>query len=327
MPKPSQPDDSNPLPAQTENRKTNWIARPAEHDKGRPRYLSSGQTPMQALWSALSERIRMMSANAERNLARKTLRIGISARIFHPEPGAVGLRSKTLQYLEESIAQWVMSRDVMVFMIPTVNKNGRLHQSNIRLRDYAKHLDGLVLQGGADVSPKSYSQEATRPEWIGDRERDMYELELLHEFIESGKPVLGICRGCQLINVAFGGTLYQDIATEVPTAIEHVNHLYDQHYHPLRLIDGSSLQRMMPGQSGLLVNTIHHQAVKTLGRDVVVEAVSGDDNMIEAIRYSKANFVVGLQWHPEFHQAGVPGLLDCTPILDNFLRTARNSRF
>jgi gamma-glutamyl-gamma-aminobutyrate hydrolase PuuD len=262
-----------------------------------------------------------------RRVAQRTLKIGVSARIFHPEQGAKGLRSKTLQYLEESIAQWVMSRDVMVFMIPTVNKNGRLHQSNIRLRDYAKHLDGLVLQGGADVSPKSYSQEATRPEWIGDRERDMYELELLHEFIESGKPVLGICRGCQLINVAFGGTLYQDIATEVPTAIEHVNHLYDQHYHPLRLIDGSSLQRMMPGQSGLLVNTIHHQAVKTLGRDVVVEAVSGDDNMIEAIRYSKANFVVGLQWHPEFHQAGVPGLLDCTPILDNFLRTARNSRF
>jgi gamma-glutamyl-gamma-aminobutyrate hydrolase PuuD len=220
-----------------------------------------------------------------------------------------------------------MSRDVMVFMIPTVNKNSRLHPSNIRLRDYAKHLDGLVLQGGADVSPKSYSQEATRPEWSGDRERDMYELELLHEFIEAGKPVLGICRGCQLINVAFGGTLYQDIATEVPTAIEHVNDLYDQHYHPLRFVDGSSLQRMLPAQSGRMINSIHHQAVKTLGRDLRVEAVSGQDDMVEAIRYTKASFVVGLQWHPEFHQADVPDLLDCTPILDNFLRASRNTRF
>ena len=91
---------------------------------------------------------------------RRPLRIGVSARIFHPEPGATGLRSKNLQYLEESIAQWVMSRDVLVFMIPTVNTDGLLHPSNIRLRDYARHLDGLVLQGGADVSPQSYSETA-----------------------------------------------------------------------------------------------------------------------------------------------------------------------
>jgi gamma-glutamyl-gamma-aminobutyrate hydrolase PuuD len=275
----------------------------------------------------ISARFRALSDQIVRKITQRTLKIGVSARIFHPETGAKGLRSKTLQYLEESIAQWVMSRDVLVFMVPTVNTNGLLHPSNIRLRDYAKHLDGLVLQGGADVSPQSYSQAATRPEWGGDRARDMYELELLHEFIEAGKPVLGICRGCQLINVAFGGTLYQDIASDVPTAIEHVSDLYDSHYHPIHFPQGSSLAKLFPAKPEALVNSIHHQAVKGLGRDLAVEAYSGTDNLVEAIRYRKARFVMGLQWHPEFHRAGSAELLDCTPILDDFLRAARETRF
>ncbi|MDQ1363414.1 MAG: putative glutamine amidotransferase [Pseudomonadota bacterium] len=275
----------------------------------------------------IARRLSGLSNQALRKITRRTLKIGISARIFHPEQGALGLQSKTLQYLEESLAQWIMSRDVMVFMIPTVNTNSVLQSSNIRLRDYAKHLDGLVLQGGADVSPKSYAQVATRPEWNGDLARDMYELELLHEFIEAGKPVLGICRGCQLINVAFGGSLYQDIATDVPAAAEHVSDLYDRHYHRLRFAEDSTLARMLTAQTTPIVNSIHHQAIKTLGRDVVIEAMSEDDNIVEAIRYRKSDFVVGLQWHPEFHQIDEPDLLDCTPILDHFLRAARVTRF
>ena len=142
-----------------------------------------------------------------------------------------------------------------------------------------------------------------------------------------GKPVLGICRGCQLINVAFGGSLYQDIISDIPTAIEHVSDLYDRHYHELRFSKDSSLARLFSTQSKFLVNSIHHQAVKTLGRDVTIEAVSGSDNIVEAIRYHKAPFVVGLQWHPEFHETGSADLLDCTPILDGFLRAARETRF
>lgn len=292
-----------------------------------PIYQNMDDAPWLSIWKIFSARLQAISNKATRSFSKRTLNIGISARIFHPEPNARGLRSKTLQYLEESIAQWVMSRDVLVFMIPTINTKGLLHPSNIRLRDYAKHLDGLVLQGGADVAPESYSSMATKPEWSGDRTRDMYELELLHEFIEADKPVLGICRGCQLINVAFGGTLYQDIATEVPTASEHVNALYDRYYHDLRFAEGSSLAHLFPKQKKFLINSIHHQAVKSLGRDLLIEAVSDSDNIIEAIRYSKANFVVGLQWHPEFHQAGAAELLDCTPILDRFLRAARATRF
>lgn len=296
-------------------------------DSAPSRYLEPSDTPWSLTWRVLVARYEAMSDRIRRRVMQRTLKIGVSARIFHPESGATGLRSKTLQYLEESIAQWVMSRDVLVFMIPTVDNTGLLRPSNIRLRDYAKHLDGLVLQGGADVSPQSYSQAATRPEWAGDRARDMYELELLHEFVEAGKPVLGICRGCQLINVAFGGTLYQDIASDVPMAIEHVNNLYDSHRHVIHFPKGSSLGRMFASEPAPLVNSIHHQAVKSLGRDLTVEAVSGADNIIEAIRYRKARFVMGLQWHPEFHHTSGAELLDCTPILDSFLRAARETRF
>ncbi|HEV3426085.1 MAG TPA: gamma-glutamyl-gamma-aminobutyrate hydrolase family protein [Paraburkholderia sp.] len=292
-----------------------------------PRYLKQTDSAWSVFGRIIAARARQIFDRAGQRITQRTLRIGVSARIFHPEPGAKGLRGKTLQYLEESIAHWVMSRDVLVFMIPTVGHQGMLHPSNIRLRDYAKHLDGLLLQGGADVSPQSYAEQATSPEWPGDRVRDMYELELLHEFIESGKPVLGVCRGCQLINVAFGGTLYQDIATEVPTAGVHVNEHYDQHRHGIHFPDGSTLANMFPGRRDGIVNSIHHQAVKTLGRDLNIEAVSASDGIIEAIRYRRSPFVMGVQWHPEFHRAGGPELLDCTPLLDTFLRVARETRF
>ncbi|MPW19075.1 peptidase C26 [Paraburkholderia sp. CNPSo 3157] len=294
---------------------------------GQPAYLKRSDSAWSVFGRVMAARARQLFDRAGRRITQRTLRIGVSARIFHPEPGAKGLRGKTLQYLEESIAHWVMSRDVLVFMIPTVGHQGMLHPSNIRLRDYAKHLDGLLLQGGADVSPQTYAEAATRPEWPGDRVRDMYELELLHEFIESGKPVLGVCRGCQLINVAFGGTLYQDIASDVPTAGIHVNEHYDQHRHSVHFPEGSTLVNMFPGRREAIVNSIHHQAVNQLGRDLNIEAVSASDGIIEAVRYRRAPFVMGVQWHPEFHRAGGPELLDCTPLLDTFLRVARETRF
>lgn len=294
---------------------------------GAPSYLQAGDSPWSVLRRIVGARFRAWYDRAGQRITQRTLKIGISARIFHPEPGNKGLRSKTLQYLEESIAHWVMSRDVLVFMIPTVDTQGQLHPSHIRLHDYAKHLDGLVLQGGADVAPLTYSEVATRHEWQGDRMRDMYELELLHEFVEQGKPILGVCRGCQLINVAFGGTLHQDIATDLPEAIPHVTETYEHNRHTLTFTEGSSLAQMLGPVDVPIVNSIHHQSVKTLGRDLSVEAVCAEDGVVEAIRYRKAPFVMGLQWHPEFHRAGGPEFLDCTPVLDNFLRAARETRF
>jgi gamma-glutamyl-gamma-aminobutyrate hydrolase PuuD len=84
---------------------------------------------------------------------------------------------------------------------------------------------------------------------------------------------------------------------------------------------------MFPHAARPIVNSIHHQAVKGLGRDIRVEAVSEPDGIVEAIRYQRADFVMGLQWHPEFHRAKGTELLDCTPVLDEFLRAARETRF
>ncbi|CUA99367.1 gamma-glutamyl-gamma-aminobutyrate hydrolase family protein [Thiomonas bhubaneswarensis] len=263
-------------------------------------------------------------------MATKPLKIGISARIDHPQPGQVGLRSKTLQYLEQSVAHWAMSRDVLVFMVPTVATGSGLVRSNIRLSDYADALDGLILQGGSDMSPHSYGEEPLKPEWAGDPVRDGYEMELLHEFIEVRKPVLGICRGAQLINVAMGGTLYQDLPTQLTSSqTQHLSDAYDRHYHPVRFTEGGLLARLYPevDPGSLNIVSVHHQAVRTLGRDLVVDAISPEDGLAEAIRGTGRNFLLGLQWHPEFHHPSNPELLDCTPILDEFLRNVRKRRW
>ena len=254
--------------------------------------------------------------------AKRPLRIGLSARIFHPEPNASGIRTRTLQVLEQSVAQWVMARDVMVLMVPSVLQDGTLIRSNIRLRDYAEYLDGLLLQGGADISPTAYGEEPLRPEWAGDAVRDAYELELMFEFLEARKPVLGICRGMQLINVAMGGSLYQDLPTLRESGIAHETGEYDRHTHHIRFAEGGQFKRWLGGVDGGLVNSIHHQAVHRLGRDLVVEAET-DDGLIEGIRGTGHDFLCGVQWHPEFHHLSNTPLLDCTPILEAFLGAAR----
>ena len=262
-----------------------------------------------------------------RTRVKKPLKIGISPRLFHPRPGAAGLLSKPIMYLEQSVAHWVMSRDVMVFMIPTIANEAMLSRSNIRLSDYADHLNGLVLQGGADLSPSSYGEEPLKPEWAGDKVRDDFELELLMEFVEADKPVLGICRGAQLINVAFGGTLYQDIASQHPDAATHTDEVIYEHLrHEIRFERNSRLARLYPGlapDQPLQVNSLHHQGVRVLGKDMTVEAWSIPDNIPEAIRLNGDSYVFGVQWHPEFHRLDDASVLNCAPILEDFLAAVR----
>ena len=275
--------------------------------------------------SSLKRGARSLRAFLSRRISPDVLKIGVSPRIFHPQPDARGIQSKTLQYLEQSVAHWVMSRDVLVFMVPTVDKDGLLHRSNIRVADYARVLDGLVLQGGADVSPGSYGEEPLRQDWAGDRVRDVYEIELVHEFIEAGKPVLGICRGAQLINVALGGSLYQDVATQLPESQRHVTDEYEKNLHEIRFVPGSGLARLYRGIERPRVTSIHHQSIKALGRGLKVEAWSEPDGVIEAVRGGGPGYVLAVQWHPEFHHAGNQGALDCAPILEEFLSAARGA--
>jgi putative glutamine amidotransferase len=252
------------------------------------------------------------------------LKIGMSARFYHAQPGQTGLFTKSLQYLEQSAAHWVMEQHVLLFMVPSIEAGGELRRSDISVVDYVNALDGLVLQGGADIAPETYGETPLVPEWAGDRARDRYELALLNEFVRQGKPVLGICRGCQLINVAFKGTLYQDIATQVPETIEHRRmEQFDQHFHAVNFVPGTRLANLYSGITQTRINTIHHQAIKDLGRDLVVEARSVPDGIIEAVRWGGPCYVLGVQWHPEFHSAGNSELLDGGPILQEFLAAAR----
>ena len=262
----------------------------------------------------------------------KPLLIGISARIHHPigpQRDLGGVYTKTLHYLEQSVAHWVLGKGVLAVMIPAIESAGLMHRSDMSLASYAGHLDGLVLQGGADIAPETYGETPLHPEWAGDRVRDLYEIDLFNAFVEAGKPVLGICRGCQMINVALGGTLYQDIATQLPTDITHRDaDKYEHQFHEVSVVPGTRLAQLYPGTVATGINSIHHQAVKALGRDLTVEAHSSIDGVIEAIRWRGPSYVFGMQWHPEFMTlpAAAAAQLDGTPILHDFLATARVRR-
>jgi len=256
----------------------------------------------------------------------RPLKIGLSARLMHAPPSELGFRGKTLQYLEQSIAHWIMAHGAIVLMIPTLSATAEVSRRGISVRSYVRELDGLVLQGGADVSPRSYGKQPLRADWAGDIVRDHYEMELLHEFMAQGKPVLGICRGAQLMNVALGGTLFQDIATQCPQAIRHVDaDLYDDLHHEVRFEAGSRLAGLYDGLERARVTSIHHQAVDRLGSDLVVDARSSADGIVEAIRWRGTGYAMGLQWHPEFH-GGIDGLLDSSPIVLDFLAAAERMR-
>ena len=232
------------------------------------------------------------------------IQIGVSPRLLHPQPGARGVHTKVLHYVEDGIAQWLLSRDALLFVLPLSE----------RAADYARALDGLVLQGGADISPLAYGEEPRKPEWAGDPLRDRYEIELVRAFTEARKPVLGICRGAQLINVALGGSLHQDVPA-------HRSDEYDQHAHEVRLEPGSGLARLYGETGPRRVVSIHHQAINRLGRELRVEARSVPDGLVEAIRGTGAAYVCAVQWHPEFH-GGRAGFVDGGPLLDEFLKAA-----
>jgi putative glutamine amidotransferase len=254
---------------------------------------------------------------------KRRLRIGVSARIQYGDAAKLGYLKKNLYYLEQSFARWLQSAGVLVYLVPDVVDRA---SNALTLADYAQELDGLVLQGGSDISPRMYGEAPLRPEWGGDPERDRYELDLFNRFLDAKKPVLGICRGLQVINVALGGTLYQDTATQKPGA--HAHHdptVYDDKYHHVEILPGTRLAALYPGVKQAKVNSIHHQAVKGLGAGLSVEARSLEDDVIEAVRHEGPQYVAGVQWHPEFLHGRGDGVLDAAPLLGEFLQAAREN--
>ena len=262
-----------------------------------------------------------------RHATSRTLRIGLSARLLHPDIDRTFLPTKSLHYVEECVAHWVMSANVLALMIPAISAATPHGPDKIAIHDYVELFDGLVLQGGADVAPESYGEVALKPEWAGDKIRDAYELELVHAFVAAGKPILGVCRGMQIINVAFGGTLYQDIPTQVENAANHRCEVaYENKFHGVEIVAGTKLAQLLGATQNAatgVINTIHHQAVKKLGNNLRVEAYAEDGKIIEAIRGTTESYVFGMQWHPEFMCPQTAHLLNCRPILDDFLAAVR----
>jgi putative glutamine amidotransferase len=253
----------------------------------------------------------------------RRLRIGVSARIQYGDATKTGYLKKNIYFLEQAFARWLQSAGVLVYLVADVVDRA---PGALSLADYATELDGLVLQGGTDISPQTYGEQPLRPEWAGDPERDRYEIGLLRGFLDLGKPVLGICRGQQLINVALGGTLYQDTATQKPGAHVHQDTaVYEDKYHQVEIVPGTRLAALYPGVRRAKVNSIHHQAVNRLGKGLAVEAHSAEDGVIEAIRHDGPQYVAGVQWHPEFLHGGNNGALDAAPLLKEFLQASREN--
>lgn len=233
---------------------------------------------------------------------------------MHRDPTRAIFKGKTLLYVEESLAHWVMRLGAQAFMIPSVVSGGK-----IQLKEYAETLDGLVLHGGADVAPESYGETPLKEEWKGDRVRDLYEIELFHAFKDADKPVLGICRGAQLINVALGGSLYQDINTQIDKSQIHRDwNVYDQNFHDIAFQHGSYLEKIF-GRGSFRTNSIHHQALKKIGEGLSVEAIATEDNIVEGIKFQGPKYICGVQWHPEFHDDENNELLSGDPLLKDFM--------
>lgn len=164
---------------------------------------------------------------------------------------------------------------------------------------YMEILDGIIFTGGVDINPSCYGEEPLKEINCITPSKDEYELGLFHKAYERKMPIFGICRGCQLINVGLGGSLYQDINSQIPGSFGHYpnNIPENELFHSVKLVEGSKLHGIM-GSEVLKVNSFHHQAIKTLGKNLVVTAVSKDE-ITEAIESTEDRYLLGVQWHPE----------------------------
>lgn len=246
------------------------------------------------------------------------IRIGVSSCFMYPDPARSVFGHKQLSYFEHDMSRWLARSGVMPILIPDLNPE--------ILPSWLEHMDGFVFQGGADIAPGTYgATPIENGRWPGDPHRDRYELRIMDWAFQNRKPVLAICRGFQLMNVYFGGTLHQDLALETGTRVEHRNaETYDRVNHEVVCGTGSLLSRIY-GVDRFRVNSVHHQGVKTPGKHLYVDAHCPDDGLIEAFHYEGPEPVSfqGVQWHPEFSHTLGSQIINPDPLLDHFLKETR----
>lgn len=159
------------------------------------------------------------------------------------------------------------------------------------------NVDGLILSGGHDVDPRFYGEESQQKIGMIWPERDQFDMRLLTGAEEKHLPVLGICRGAQLINVAHGGSLYQDLSYRQERTLKHnQGHTPTLATQTVDLSSGSYLAKLF-GENEISVNSFHHQIIKNLGRDLIISA-QAKDGVVEAFENDDAS-IIGVQWHPE----------------------------
>lgn len=165
------------------------------------------------------------------------------------------------------------------------------------LKQYMTICAGFIFTGGCDLDPQSYGQAKSAE--CGDTMpfRDRFEMKLLKAALAADKPILAICRGNQLVNVAFGGTLYQHLPQDYPSAVSHRQpEPYDTPWHQVTLTKDNALSKLLGGE--LMVNSYHHQGVARLGQGLIAAAYS-PDGLVEALAISGKPHFFSVQWHPE----------------------------
>ncbi len=171
------------------------------------------------------------------------------------------------------------------------------------MNEIFERLDGVFLTGGIDVDPSYYGETKLPVCGATDPDRDAIESALLRHALETKKPVLAVCRGLQILNVVCGGTLYQDVAAQVPAALKHdyfpTPEKPSRKYlaHDVTVKQGTSLDAIM-GQTVVPVNSMHHQAIKELGRGLVPNCYA-PDGIIEGVEGTNGQYLMAVQWHPE----------------------------
>jgi putative glutamine amidotransferase len=183
--------------------------------------------------------------------------------------------------------------------LPLVLAPGKPEDAAALASEYLDRVEALVLSGGADIDPRLYNEERHPTVERVFPERDAFELALCREALRRDMPTLAICRGHQLLNVATGGTLFQDIPSQVEAAAVHdPDQERWERCHDVEVLAGTRLREIL-GQERVAVNSFHHQAVKDLGRGLVLAARGCDDGVIEGMEMPDRRFMIGVQWHPE----------------------------
>ncbi len=236
--------------------------------------------------------------------------VGVPANIFEAEDRRF-YKNKELQLAETSMLEAIRTAGGLPVVLPIAEEGADVER-------LASMMDALLLAGGADISPGCYGETPLNPDWAGQPVRDRFELGLYAAMKAQGKPIFGVCRGFEMINVAEGGSLWQDLKSlREGSDVHRSQELYDGLGHSLRVVPGSLLAGILESES-LEVNSVHHQGVRALGGELKAVAFA-PDGLVEAVELSGDSFVLGVQWHPEW----MPGRPDQAALFDAFIAAAR----